>query len=298
MKNSRLFILFMIISISLNAQNKTVSFSRLLSDQEIHNPAYSAYRQKMSLKLIYHSQFGSLKGHSKSYGANFTYPVINSKVGSFLSVINEDVGLHNVLNIKGGVNSCVKISSFAYLSGGISLGVQSRMYRKDEVICYDDVDLSKIDLNDNKLNLGVGIYYFDPYMFAGIAINDVTYSDNIRCSNLDMYLGYNYSFFPYKYILRSSVLYKYYNSNNIFHIDEKLFYSGRFGLGFSYTFSYEWALNLDLKLSRDIWCFYSFENHFNVAEFSLKSHSIGLYYNPKYMKRIFKNVLRFRNLYN
>jgi len=298
MKNSWLFILLIVFSVNLNAQNRSASFSRLLGDQEINNPAYSAYRQKMSFKLMYHSQFGSLKGNSQSYAANFTYPVVGSKVGSFLNVSNEDIGLHNVLNIKGGVNSCIKISSFAYLSGGISLGVQNRMYRKDEAICDEDVDLSQIDLNDNKINLGVGLYYFDPYMFAGIALNDISSVDNLRYSNFDMYVGYNYSFFPYRYILRSSVLYKYYNSSNIFHIDEKLFYGEKCGVGFSYTFSYEWALSFDLKLGKDIWCFYSYENHLNVADFALKSHTIGLYYNPKYLKRIFKNVLRFRNLYN
>ncbi len=298
MKNSWLILLLMTLSIGLKAQNETVYFSRILSDQEIHNPAYSAYRQNIGFKLLYNSKFGALKGNSETYGLNFSIPIVKSEIGTSFNILNEKIGLRQVLNINGCLNSCIKLSSLAYLSGGISLGIRSQNYRKSDIIIDEDEDLTTLKLNSTEFNVGAGLYYFDPYIFAGLAISDLLVLNGKSNSSIDVYAGNNFSFFPYRYVLKSSLLYKRYDCNNIFHINEQLFYDDKVGLGLNYTVSYTWGVSLDVKIKDNIWLFYGFENHVKTAYSGLKSHSIGLYYNPKYLRRIFKNVRRFRNLYN
>lgn len=298
MKNSWLILLLLTLSVSLTAQNQTVYFSRVLSDQEIHNPAYSAYRQNIGFKLLYNSKFGSLKGNSETYALNFSMPIVKSEIGTSLNIINEKIGLRQVFQLNACLNSCIKLSSLAYLSGGISLGFRNQNYNKSDIIIDESEDLSTLRLNNTEFNVGAGLYYFDPYLFAGFTISDLLVFNGKSKSNMDIYIGNNYAFFPYKYVLKSSALYKHLDNHNIFHINEQLFYDDKVGVGVNYTFSYTWGLSLDIKLKDNIWLFYSFENHIKSAYSGLKSNSIGIYYNPKYLRRIFKNVRRFRNLYN
>lgn len=298
MKNSILLLMFLLVFTGVKAQNQTVYLSRVFSDQEINNPAYTAYRQNVGFKLLYSSHFGSLKGQSKFYGAHVSFPIVKSEIGSSINVINEEIGLRQLLKINACVNNCVKISSFSYLSGGISIGILNQAYRESSIITDPDVDLTKLDLNKTSLNVGAGVYYFDPYIFAGVAMNDLAVFDKRNIPNIDFYFGCNYSPSPYKYVLKSCLLYKYFNEDHIFQLNEKIYYNDIIGFGANYSFSYEWGLNFDIKIKDSLWLSYSYENHINTNYIGLQSYNICLYYSPKYEKRIFSSVKRFKNLYN
>lgn len=136
------------------------------------NPAYAGSRGQLSLAALYRSQWVGLEGAPKTFTLNLHSPILNSRVGYGLSVVNDNIGDGVVQEtyIDAVVSYTIDVSRDAKLSFGLkgggnllSLDFNGLQKYQEEFVDSDNID------NKFTPNFGVGVYYHTDRFYAGLS---------------------------------------------------------------------------------------------------------------------------------
>lgn len=149
------------------------------------NPAYAGSRGQLSLAALYRSQWIGLEGAPKTFTLNLHSPILNSRVGYGLSVVNDNIGDGVVQEtyIDAVVSYTIDVSRDAKLSFGLkgggnllSLDFNGLQKYQEELVDTDNID------NKFTPNFGLGVYYHTDRFYAGLSAPNLLESKHFNNS--------------------------------------------------------------------------------------------------------------------
>jgi len=189
-----IYILFLfIISLPIEAQNNSVflPFNQYMFNTLLYNPAYAGTKESFSMEAIYRKQWIGMKGTPEMQAITAHSPLSNNKIALGIQVDNLAAG--------GGAERSNNV--FAYYShrfdvGGskLRLGMRGGLSMISKNL-YDierkfQEDPAFVDESYFMPNFGVGAYYYNNIVYAGISIPFlISLKDTVRgiTSNIKKY---------------------------------------------------------------------------------------------------------------
>lgn len=294
-----LFILLLLISLNVCGQQNGVLYSQIVKSPDLYNPAYSTYSNSLSAKLLYSSKFLGYNKNPSSYALSVSMPIFGTVLGGGINVFREDVGINTISSINVNLKSSISISSTSQLTGGIQLGV--RMVDKDinSLRTYNSEDFEYIANNvlsdENKMHLGVGLYYSNLFSFIGASISNIEFSDSNLFDDFDIYGGVYLNINDH-IIFQPSYLVKRIFGYTMNNMRADFYYNDIFNVGLSYTVDRDLGANLGVKILKKIWINYSFERQFDIVGLEVYSNCVGVYYNTSKINDLAKLLRRSKRL--
>lgn len=149
------------------------------------NPAYAGSRGQLSMAALYRSQWIGLEGAPKTFTLNLHSPILNSRVGYGISVVNDNIGNGVVqeTNIDAAISYTIDVSRDAKLSFGLkgggnllSLDFNGLQKYQEELVDTDNID------NKFTPNFGLGVYYHTDRFYAGLSAPNLLESKHFNNS--------------------------------------------------------------------------------------------------------------------
>lgn len=180
MKNNyKIFLLLLIASFNLKAQERNSSYTNILNPF-ILNPALAGSTDNIYTIFNSRGVVGGINGANRAYNFGIHAPIKNS-IGLGAKILSSSVGVFQTINAEGVFSKSVKLNTKNSLSFGISLGFYQTNLKSE--LLNRQVDLSDQALNSNTLNKmlftsGVGLLYkYDKKAEIGISMPSIITGD-------------------------------------------------------------------------------------------------------------------------
>lgn len=174
MKKTIILSLLLIASYVLKAQ-QAAQFSQYMFNGIYINPAYAGYKEELNLHSFYRNQWVGIQGSPKSMSLAVDAVANDGNVGLAFQISSDKLGAQN--SLAGYVNYAYRIrlgnSENERLAFGIGVGVIQNS--------VDGTQLQPIDLNDNRLPIGLqssilpdarlGAFYSSDKWYAGVSVD-------------------------------------------------------------------------------------------------------------------------------
>ncbi|NQX97205.1 MAG: type IX secretion system membrane protein PorP/SprF [Flavobacteriales bacterium] len=138
------------------------------------NPGYAGSREVLSAVLVHRSQWIGLEGAPETQVLALNSPLRNKKMGLGLQIINDKIGAHNTVTIKGTYAYRLKMGK-GKLAFGLSGGIQSYTYDWAKVEYKDAEDAIPTTSAESFIipTVDFGIYYNTRTMYLGVAAEHI-----------------------------------------------------------------------------------------------------------------------------
>jgi type IX secretion system PorP/SprF family membrane protein len=166
----RLIILCLIVAPFTGRSQYIPQFSQLINTLEFVNPGYNASKIDPSATLLYRNQWTGFIGAPKTYGLNLNIPVNEWHAGFGLNTIAETRGLINQTNLSLTACVDVKVSTSAFMTFGLSGGVETKRIDMERAIYIGDLPYVAEDYNSNHIHAGLGINLFAQNLHVGLSM--------------------------------------------------------------------------------------------------------------------------------
>lgn len=212
-KNQTLTIVFGVILAFIASNNALAQYRPQYSQYMFNglsiNPAYAGAEEDLSLTFINRSQWVNVEGAPTTQTFTGHTLVKDKNLGIGANVLYDQIGIHKSLIAQLNTSYHIAVSENAYLSMGISAGVNNRRsdYNSLYTSTQNDPKITQSDLSGTSLDFGAGIYYRSPRLHIGFSVpnlsaNNVSYYDSLEIdySDPNYYLFSRYRFVVNKYV--------------------------------------------------------------------------------------------------
>jgi len=274
------------------------------------NPAYAGIKGQGEITAIGRYQYFNYKasfdegGEPKTYMLTGSFPVLVLGGGVGFHVYRDEIAQSKMTNAQVSYSKHIQIGE-----GKLGIGLQGAYtYLSKGVYRFiDEGDLSvPRDGSDNKFDLGAGVWYESPTLYAGLSINNLlrseyNFNSDNGSSNTARYIGENHSYFTAGYNIEasSSVVVtpsmlvkmvmpgkfgddgKFTFKNNSYEANVRATFNDKYwgGLGYRYDESFTGMAGLALAKDNALRIGYAFDFvAFNQDARALSSHEIMLSY--------------------
>lgn len=283
-----------LFEIGLASAQDEVMHSQSVVKQEYLNPAYSSFKDYVSVNLLSRTQWVGVTENPRVYGANVYVPLQLSRMGVGLTVLNEDIGLRNVSSVNVSLAHNIRVGLRSYLSFGYGVGAELTAYDRDQIIAKnEEYLLYNIDWSIFNPAIKLGLFYTDPHFFIGMSSNSVlgkADDKNWYLPGIDFVCGAMYQI-NQSLFFRPDLIVKYYRNEQItvqgtnryktyvppvldlslsFLLDDRLWLSTSHRLNQAQTFS------ADILIARSLQLGYSFELGLGAGINQFNTHAISL----------------------
>lgn len=165
------FLLIIIALVDVNAQQNP-HYTQYMYNMNVVNPAYAGSKESIALGMLYRQQWVNMEGAPKTLTFSGHTPV-GSNVGVGLSFISDKIGPVDEQNVYGDFSYTLKFGDVRRLAFGLKAGasfhkvglrdLQSSLPDPSEGIFGEDI-------NNAKLNIGTGIFYYTDKYYFGVSI--------------------------------------------------------------------------------------------------------------------------------
>lgn len=273
-------------------------FTQYMFNEMFINPAYAGSKDAMSATLLHRQQWVNFAGRPITTSFSLHGPLMGSKMGLGLSVLNESIGVLNRNLIYASYAYRIKTSESGRLAFGLMGGIENQV-SKYSTLKINDNGITDPQFAQNSPsiiapNFGAGVYYNTKTFYAGLSIprmidNQVKFStggSDVTTTRVD------FSKFTY-----------YITAGNVFTLNEdfKLKATGMFKLvqnapmqvdlganlliknliwaGLSYRTGSSASVILGIQASKQFVISYSYDYGLNkIQKYSQGSHEIVLNY--------------------
>lgn len=323
--NTSLKIVFVCIIICIGSNSYCQEFmhSQSVVKQEYLNPAYNSFKNYISVNLFSRNQWDGVEEHPRILGANFFMPIHVGQLGVGLTLLKEDIGLRSVSSFCACLTHNLKISRDNYLSLGYGVGGELTSYNQDKIIAQSD-DYLNYDIKWKSFHpaIKLGVFYTNPYLFAGLSSNTVIGKDKSQKWSLpgfDFIGGVMYDISESVFFMPDLVI-KYYRCEKIdvgepgvsssyvppvFDLSARFLIRDRVWLSTSHRFNHAHTFSVDFWASSNLLLGYSFELGIGDGLNQFNSNTISIAYKidcPKIMRGFqrgfwYHRESPFKNLY-
>jgi type IX secretion system PorP/SprF family membrane protein len=265
-----------------------LQYSHYIFNPHVINPAITGTRDVANLNLSYRNQWLSFPGAPKTIAATFTAPFSKDKAGWGLSMIGEQIGPKQVLNIGASFAYKVKTGSNSRLSLGLRGGFNSFAYKGSEVRLIDiENNAVTTDINKMAPNFDAGVYHYSKKHFIGLGVNhllnstlDISNSGNkLFVLQPHFYFHTGYAFPVSENITLNPTLLVRYVRAAAPSIDINLnaHFNDLFWIGTTYRLNNSLSILANISLSKSIRVGYVFDWQNNkIGTYTSNSHEIFL----------------------
>ena len=281
-------ILFFALGISLKAQQKAMYTQYMFNGMAI-NPAYMAVDEMLAVTMLTRHQWVGFDGapNTQTISMHTPYKTSNTFYGAILT--RDNIG--EVITETGGnlaLSRRVKIGDISWLALGINAGVNyySALYGNTNLPSPTvNSDGTFIDDRANRINLGLGVMFFNKKYFLGLSsphfyyrnISDPrrNYPPTAYRPHFLMHTGGIFKLSP-DIKFRPSILVKYVDGSPIqFDVNTNVLLQNKFWIGTSYRYMDSFSVLGSIYLTPTILFGYSYDlpnNNVNSAQKS--SHEL------------------------
>ncbi len=149
-----------------------LQYSHYIFNPHVINAAITGTRDMSTLNLSYRNQWLNFPGAPKTVAASFTTPFLHDKAGWGLSMIGEQIGPKQVLNLGATFAYKIKTSDHSKLSLGLRGGINTFTYKGTQIKLVDlENNAINTDINKAAPNFDAGIYHYSKRLFIGLGVN-------------------------------------------------------------------------------------------------------------------------------
>jgi len=178
-------------------------FTQYISNELIINPAYAGAEEALSITLVHRSQWSDVDGapSTQTFTAHSLFK--SKKIGLGLAVINDKIGIHNVLNASTSYAYHIALNSETSLSLGLQFGLNQK--RSDynslanQVQVANDPTLYAADLSTTNFEFGSGLFLKSPRLSIGLSAPNMLPEKTFINDSLDFSLSNNNYYFLGRY---------------------------------------------------------------------------------------------------
>lgn len=274
-----------------------------ITQQEFINPAYSSFKDQVTLSVFNRMQWKSeFKYSPETQAANLFVPINTTRLGVNLGLIREDIGLRQTAELKLSLCHNLRLTQHGYIAFGYSIGFLQNTLDRDKIISYADEDLTALlttvsEYDSFHPTVSLGLFFLAPKWYMGIS--SMTTSLTKGMSNGSQYLpGFDFScggMLKLNYFLRfrPTVIIKYYNEDGyrsengvisknykippIYDIGANFLFANRVWWGTSYRIKQCQTFSLDMIIGKAK-VGYTFELGLGNGLYQFNSHGLRLAY--------------------
>jgi type IX secretion system PorP/SprF family membrane protein len=173
-KHIKLQIILMALLFGLNIAKAQYDamFTQYMFNEMFINPAYAGSKDAMSTTLLHRQQWLNFPGRPVTTSFSLHGPLMGSKMGLGLSVLNEKIGVLNRNLVYATYAYRIQTSAKGKLAFGLMAGLHNQVNRFADLKTTDVGDIQVAQNSPSTLapNFGTGIYYNTDKFYAGFSI--------------------------------------------------------------------------------------------------------------------------------
>ncbi|MCY4418601.1 MAG: type IX secretion system membrane protein PorP/SprF [Cytophagales bacterium] len=177
------FCLFpLLFAFTVQGQNRLL-VSQYMYNGLILNPAYAGSQQVFSLTGLYRQQWFNVQGAPAYQVITCHTPMMSNKIGVGLLLSRESVGVHHNFGSFASYSYKIKLSH-GYVSMGLSGGVSINGSNYSNLNLFHSEDSHLLGYSQRTVpNFGVGTYYYNANVYAGISVPYILNSYQVNLLN-------------------------------------------------------------------------------------------------------------------
>lgn len=146
-------------------------FTQFSFNKIVFNPGYAGNTDAMTFTAMYRNQWTTVDGAPITVNLNAHTPIQNSRAGVGLSIISDQVGIFQKLQVDASYNYKVPVFSASTLSIGISAGLHMNSIQWQDSEAFDSGDgtIPTTDGSATKPNFGMGFFLSGEQYFVGLS---------------------------------------------------------------------------------------------------------------------------------
>jgi len=178
-------------------------FTQYISNELIINPAYAGAEEALSTTFVHRSQWSDLEGapSTQTFTAHSLFK--SKKIGLGLAVINDEIGVHSILNAAASYAYHIQLDEETYFSMGLQFGIEQKKsdYNSllNQVQVANDPTLSGADLSSTSFEFGTGVYLKSRRLVMGISVPNMLPERSVIDDSLNLSLSNNNFYFLSRY---------------------------------------------------------------------------------------------------
>ena len=177
-------------------------FTQYISNELLINPAYAGAEEALSISLLHRAQWAGVEGAPTTQSLTAHSLFKSSKVGLGLAVVNDKIGIHNIITASSSFAYRIQLKQETFLSFGLQFGVNQVKSdfnsRAGQIQNPNDPALNKGNLSETSFEFGSGIYLITPRLNMGISMPNMLYK-NIEADSIEDGLLNNNVYFLFRY---------------------------------------------------------------------------------------------------
>ena len=199
-------------------------FTQYISNELLINPAYAGAEEALSISLFHRMQWSDIEGSPTTQAFSGHSLMGSNKLGLGLIVINDKIGIHNIITASSSFAYRIQLNKDAFLSFGLQFGVNQK--RSDfsslsgQIQNPNDPKINSSNISEVNFEFGSGIYLITPRLNIGISmpnmLNENTTMDSLGYNLLDnnLYFLTRYSIpISHNFSIQPGFLVKYINDS-------------------------------------------------------------------------------------
>lgn len=147
-------------------------FTQYMFNEMFINPAYAGSKDAMSTTLLHRQQWLNFPGRPVTTSFSLHGPLMASKMGLGLSVLNEKIGVLNRNLIYANYAYRIQTSAKGRLAFGLMAGIHNQVNRFADLKTTEvgDIQVAQNSPSTIAPNFGTGIYYNTDRLYVGFSI--------------------------------------------------------------------------------------------------------------------------------
>ena len=165
-------LLFLFAGLTLTSYGQEEKhFTQFSFNKLVFNPAYAGNADVMAFTAMYRNQWTTIAGAPITFNLNMHTPITQGRGGIGLSIISDQVGLFQKMQVDGAYNYKIPVFGNSILSMGVSAGVHINSMQWQDADAFDAGDGSIPDVEGSvvKPNFGVGFFLSSETYFIGLS---------------------------------------------------------------------------------------------------------------------------------
>lgn len=197
-----LIVCFLLGMISEGYSQQEYQFTQYMFNQFAINPAFAGNNDALNVSAHYRKQWAGLDGAPSTQLLSAHSPLNNENLGVGLLIVNDEVGVHQDMNVAASFSYKINFDKDKNLSFGLQAGMVSKRADYNTVLLdqsssNNDIAFAQDNYNTTVPEFGFGVYYLSKTVFAGISVPKLSgnlFMPEYITNNRHMYIHGGYVF--------------------------------------------------------------------------------------------------------
>lgn len=274
-----------------------VMYTQYMFNGLAFNPAYAGSHEATSLAFLWRRQWLNIPGAPQSFTLGAHTPLGGKKIGFGIQAAQDRLGVSNQTSANASLSYMLAVSDQGVLSFGLSAGLDKLDFNFKSLQLGQTVDATfdpSQSIDENKANVGAGLYYSSDRSFIGISVprlieNEFGNADGasfVQKRHLFVYAGHVFDLHP-NLKFKPNVLFKAVEGAELqVDLNANFLFVDKLWLGVSYRSFESVDLLAQYMLTDQFGIGYAYDINLNgLRDYNSGSHEVVLNYLFSFRKK-------------